>query len=358
MIKKYTFNLLYIVLIFFLFEFGVRFFFPEFTENNIFYDKNKYHRISKGKETFFQYIGNTKFRVKDLKQKIIFNDKNSLWFLGDSITNGYGVDFNDTYYSKFKKKIKGDINIYASSEYNSDYKNTFSNLNETIIKHLKKNDIVIYQFNFNDIIEIAKQNPEFKNEDMPNRGIINLINYTNKFRYKYLNYSSFFKLLQHHASIAARNTKGTCKDRKIHALGPYTYGYFGKYYESKSQKLWDIFLNEIIITNKKLKTLDVSFFILIPPISLEVKNHEKTNKLKYDLNCSTKNGHKHIIKILTENNINFIDALPEFNNYMNKTINKSEYLFHSYDTNHPNEKGHELIAQAMLKKLKQFSFIY
>ena len=32
--------------------------------------------------------------------------------------------------------------------------------------------------------------------------------------------------------------------------------------------------------------------------------------------------------------------------------NKSQLLFHPYDTNHPNEEGHELISQAIFEKLK------
>ena len=186
------------------------------------------------------------------------------------------------------------------------------------------------------------------------RKLIKLIIKTNTFRYKYLNHSSLFKLVQHHASIAARNTKGTCKERNLDALGPYTYGYFAKNYEDKSQKLWDIFFSEVIKTNQRLNKLDVKFLILIPPISLQVKNHDKINKLNYDLNCSTKNGHEYIVKILKENNIKFIDALPTFINYMDNFADKSEYLFHSYDTNHPNEKGHELIADAIFKKLKNY----
>ena len=140
--------------------------------------------------------------------------------------------------------------------------NTFSNLNGTIEKYLKPQDIIIYQFNFNDIIDIAQKiayldriknteknedinnniNISIKDEDIPHRRkIISLIVNTNVFRYKYLNHSAFFKLIQHHASIFVRKTKGSCEERNLDALGPYTYSYFGKNYEEKSLKLWDLF---------------------------------------------------------------------------------------------------------------------
>ena len=159
--------------------------------------------------------------------------------------------------------------------------------------------------------------------------------------------------MQHHASILARDTHGNCKERKIDALGPYTYAYFAKGYEEKSQKLWNIFFKALILVNEELKDKNIKFFVLIPSISLEINGHEKINKLKYDLNCSTKNGYQYIKNELKELNIELVDILPAFNEFSNSLLNKDKYLFHTYDTNHPNEKGHELIAQEILMKLEE-----
>ena len=59
-------------------------------------------------------------------------------------------------------------------------------------------------------LRLQKKMKIFESKDLTNNGLIKIINNTNIYRYKYLNHSSFFKLLQHHASIAARKTKGTC----------------------------------------------------------------------------------------------------------------------------------------------------
>ena len=196
-------------------------------------------------------------------------------------------------------------------------------------------------------------NISIKDEDIPHRRkIISLITNTNVFRYKYLNHSAFFKLIQHHASIFVRKTKGSCEERNLDALGPYTYSYFGKNYEEKSLKLWDLFSKSIVQTNEELKNKNINFFVLIIPISLQVKNHEKINKLNYDLNCSTKNGHEYLLNILNQNKIQFINVLPYFNKFAENEKNKSKYLFHAYDTNHPNKYGHELIADAVFQKLR------
>ena len=108
----------------------------------------------------------------------------------------------------------------------------------------------------------------------------------------------------------------------------------------------------IIQTNTELKNKNINFLVLITPISLQVKNHEKINKLNYDLKCSTNNGHEYLLNILNENKIQFINVLPYFNKFMENENNKSKYLFHTYDTNHPNKKGHELIADAVFQELR------
>ena len=93
MIKK-----LYIIYILFLFsilELGTRLIF--LTLKKIIYFMTKMNiTVSKGIDTYFQIVGKTKFRVSKLNEKIEFNEKKSIWFLGDSVTNGYGVEFEDT----------------------------------------------------------------------------------------------------------------------------------------------------------------------------------------------------------------------------------------------------------------------
>ena len=49
-------------------------------------------------------------------------------------------------------------------------------------------------------------------------------------------------------------------------------------------------------------------------------------------------------------------TFKELKNYFSKkTSNKDKLLFHSYDTNHPNELGHKLIALEILKKLNNMN---
>jgi lysophospholipase L1-like esterase len=87
---------------------------------------------------------------------------------------------------------------------------------------------------------------------------------------------------------------------------------------------------------------------LISPLSLQLKNHEKINKLNYDLNCGTIDAHKYLIKYLNKNEINYIDPYYNFQ----KAALKLNILFHNFDENHPNVLGHKIIGETILESLK------
>ena len=48
-------------------------------------------------------------RVENYKSNVEIKDINTIWFLGDSITEGYGEKYQDTYYSVLSKIFKKNI---------------------------------------------------------------------------------------------------------------------------------------------------------------------------------------------------------------------------------------------------------
>ncbi len=56
-------------------------------------------------------------------------------------------------------------------------------------------------------------------------------------RYKYLNQSVLFRVSQHYAGQLARKTTGTCLDRGLDALGPYTWSFGSTAYLNESNAL-------------------------------------------------------------------------------------------------------------------------
>ena len=70
-------------------------------------------------------------------------NQNSIWIFGDSVTNGYGLKYTDTYYHNLKNILdtnKKNYNIFATSEYNNNLINV-SNL-------IKKNKFVFKEMIF------------------------------------------------------------------------------------------------------------------------------------------------------------------------------------------------------------------
>jgi len=127
-IKSVFKYILFLSIFFFLLELLARFFFPAFQANNIFYDIDKNYRISKGVHTYFNTYNGVTFRVQEYLERIKINKKKSVWFVGDSVTNGYGMTFNETYHSIFQDLINASekkINTYAISSYGSDLKKSF-----------------------------------------------------------------------------------------------------------------------------------------------------------------------------------------------------------------------------------------
>ena len=348
--------ILFILVFFSVLEVVSRIIFPNFNYNNIHYEIDSNHKVIKGIDHYVSYLddlNNVSFRVEEKYQKIKLNDnKNKIFFLGDSVTLGFGVGFQDTYFQKLNDK-NNKYQILAASNLGVSSKDIFRIIDKNLTSFLNKGDTLIYQFNFNDITirnQTDIKNRQIKdNESYLKNKLNKFANYTQKIRFQYLSHSTFFKILQHYASLQTKKLKGDCLERSKHAIGMYTFSYFSEGYKEISEKLWNEFESELINTKEILKSKNINFYILISPISLQLKNHGAVNKLKLDINCSTKNGRNHLIEILKSNQIEFVDPLTEFLKYEkeNETI-----LFHEFDTNHPNEIGHSLISESLNNFIK------
>ena len=303
------------------------------------------------KTNILNYLQGLKYRSKtNLEEKFDFNKK-TIWLFGDSVTKGFGLKFTETYsfqLGNILKNIGYDYNLIANSEYDENLKTIV----DTIISNknlFNENDIIIYQFNYNDILPDSSEDIENSQTESLLR---NLIRQTSIFRYAYLNKSSFARTLQHYAAIFARKTSGTCSERGLDALSQYTYAYGSRGYEKTSKKAWNLFYEYLKETNEILKNLNLRFIVLISPISLQLPYHEKNDKFNLDLNCATIDPHKKIKKILSGLNIEYSDPFPMFLEKINIDFNEQNFsqLFLDYDTNHPNAYGQLLLAYSLLNK--------
>ena len=101
---------------------------------------------------------------------------------------------------------------------------------------------------------------------------------------------------------------------------------------------------------------NLKFIVLISPISLQFKNHEKLNFHNYSLDCSSIDGRKKILEILDKNEIIYSDPFYLFENTINIDVKEKNFepLFFEYDTNHPNEKGNLLLSMSLFETIFNF----
>lgn len=359
-IKSILKYILFLSIFLFSLELLARFFFPAFQDNNIFYDVDKNYRISKGLHTYFNTYNGVSFRVQERLERIKISKNKSVWFVGDSVTNGYGMTFNETYHSIFQDIANASekkVNTYAISSYGSDIKKSFDILNNSLLNIIKDNDIFVYQFHFNDISDLSKYNSNFNhaNREGTQNFIIRITNKSQVFRYKYLNHSTLIKLFSDFGSRLVRKTSGSCIERGLNALGPYTHAFSSEGYEEMSKILWNDFEKILINTKELLEKKNVDFYLLISPISLQISHHEDINKTKLNLNCSTQEARKKLINLLTTNKINYIDPLSSFENFSKKTFKERnlQLLFLKGDTAHPSSKGHYIMGLEIFKKIQK-----
>ena len=352
--KQFCFAVLAIIIIFLSSELLVRFFLPQFNYNGISYEKSKNIKVFKGEKTFLakSEISDKFFiRVDKNRKKINFEkNKNKIIVIGDSVTLGLGVKFEDTFVELIKKSIETEnTTVIGFSNIGIDFNNVLDTLLENIIRISKEGDLIIYQFNYNDITKATNNSSVIKKKQNISSKIFREFQ---KIKFKYLNHSSFIKYLNHHFSLFFKNIDGDCYERNIESLGQYTYAFFSKGFENDSKISWSRFEKKLLKLKKLTDEKKLKLYVLISPISLQINNHEKTNKLNLDMNCSTVNGYIYLKSLLEKNNIEVIDPLMKFKKYNKKN---TQLLFQPFDTNHPNKYGHKIIAEELYYKLSKYS---
>ena len=335
--------------------------FPEYSSNQLYIGKKKINEfrttaVSKNQNQFFE-----KFKGLNTRTDLIENDRRlnrnyqTIWVFGDSVSNGYGLKYSDTFFYNLKNilsTIKKQFNVISVS----DYGNNLDNVYDIIIKKneiFQKNDYLIFQFNYNDILPQSYLDKGVGRVKTKTNFFRKFVKKFDTFRYNYLHRSTFFRVMTHYASMARRTTSGDCETRDLDALGQYTFSYGSEKYYTESVNAWKNFEQKI----SRLQTLSedkgIKFLVLVSPISLQVPGHESLNFHNYDLNCSSIDGRKKILQILNENNIIYADPLKLFKDYVNLDIKENNFnsLFFEYDTNHPNAKGNILMSISLLETI-------
>jgi len=219
------------------------------------------------------------------------------------------------------------------------------------VNYFKKQKIegVIYQFNLNDLLPYTKKDiKEFKHVKAK-RMTTKLIYLTSDIRAKYLNRSVMFRVLANRITrlLYSNFSNDSCEKLDIEALGPYTYTFRAKKFESLSDKLWTRFEDNLVEIKKELK--DIPFVILITPIANliepDMKIHIMSRPKRFD--CATINPIVRLGKICDKLDINLVDPTEYMKTYFDNYVKGGNAVrfYHLNDDNHLNEIGSRYFSE-------------
>lgn len=352
--------LLFVVVIFFIFEGMGRIFFPEFSNRSVEVFEN-YSVINKKNNYYKNYSNEIEIKVRDNKIEESKNIDNQIYLIGDSVTAGFGLSYQNTYYSiteKYLNNIGYKIKLKSLGGNGSNLNSQLKNLGLIENFDRKKVNTLIYQFSYNDLSPAYIYGHNKGNEYFGSKERSNFFKkiaiMTAKFRYRYLNKSNFLSMIQFYlGKFRYKTWIDDCKKRGVYSLGEYSYAFYSKGLENDSEKVWRYFFEDL----KKLKKFSIEkkldLFVLISPISLQIPDQEFANPYNYDIKCSTKDPRLILTNFLEKNEIKLIDPTDNFKKFIDNTKNEnnSEKLFFDFDHSHPNEIGSRIIAEELFKNL-------
>ncbi len=351
-------KIFFLLLIFLILELFIRVTMPIYSERYIYETKNKNQINMFGINIFNKEIGKDDFSltIRDSKIEKNLNDKKIIIdLIGDSVSKGYGLRYQDTFFS-ISENILNELNYnlsivpYALSGTN--LINNFDSFKKFFYKNYEtKKRLLIYQFNYNDIVPLNDSKIRWQSEELSlfQKAII----FSGKFRYKYLNKSSLLSFIQFNLGKIKYKKNSTCEKRKKFALGPYSYAYGAIGFEKESQEEWNKLEKKIKEVNNFTLANNQKFLVLIIPTILDFKYQGSSNPYNFDLSCSTINANLKLKKILSDNNIDFIDPTNSMIKLLEKYSIETNPIspFFDLDSNHPNETGSRLIGEYLALKL-------
>ena len=342
-------NIIVIILFLLLLEITFRLIFPEF-KNDIHSDK-----ITSGK--FKRYSNFFGYEIRSLKQEQNINikkNKKIVIVLGDSISDGFGHAYYDIWWNQLERllKIKNkEYKFISISGFGNNFAdNIFNGMN--LISKLKNNGLkpykIIYQFNFNDIQPSKREDLNKKNYSA------NKFNFS-KWRYEYLNQSVFARVIQHYGGIIRRNTSGSCEERDLDALGPYTWTFGSKNKSAEAQEYWRIFAKNIKQFEEFLTNNNINFEIVLSPILYEIDQsniHPYYNFLNFNFECATIDPYKKLEDISITNKIKIYDPTNYLRLMFANRIadNNFEPFYFNADDNHITPLASRHLAEFIAKE--------
>lgn len=306
-------------------------------------------------------------------------EKPMIIVIGDSISHGYGMAYEDIYWVRLQRMMQMELGSKAPefvslSYYGNDLQDSIIQLEKFIAQH-KKAIVkeIVYQFNFNDIVPEAygrqalqetyqvKKSASTSTVEKDNKKEVQNtaelssysdVNWSKKFaiwRSEYINYSVFLRVAQHFAGKLVRKTSGECGVRDLNALGPYTWTYGSEKYAEESDVLWKNFDLALEHLKKLADVNNAKLMIVISPLLFDIDTkgiHPQYNYLNYDFKCATIKPRERLAKIAQDLNITLLDPTQYIQRSFDSRVQEGNFtpFFFTADENHITPTAASLMA--------------
>jgi lysophospholipase L1-like esterase len=372
-------------ILFALLEVFARFMFPEF-ENHIHSEKKTLgiNYFLSNDDTGRQPYPN---HTSDLNRP-------SVVVLGDSISHGYGLAYEDIYWVRLQKilRLKQGANApaFVSLSYaGNNLYDSIERLENFIQKHPDTSiKYILYQFNFNDLVPDAYSRKRLQtekdsygapttdqisnNQDAPtqvseqagNKALATTATDTkalsrskepwlstlNRWRLSYFNHSVFLRVAQHYTGSLLKANSRSCEERALDALGPYTWTYGSKPFSEQSELLWVSFERAIERLKFIAEQRGIKLGILVSPLLFDIDTqgiHPHYNHLKYDFTCATINPSVRLDTISKRLGIELYDPTQFIKTSFDARIKEGNFtpFFFTADENHLTPTASVLMAE-------------
>lgn len=328
-------------------------------------------------------LGKNYFLSKDVPGRVPYPEylanlnKPLVLILGDSISHGYGNAYEDIYWVRMQRLMQLELGANASefvslSYYGNDLNDSINELKKFIHKHdgVAISEI-IYQFNFNDIVPEAYGRAKLHEKNIaveptqkgqivnvpstPATKVVSINADAEKaefnlsrndwfkklslWRSEYLNYSVFLRVAQHYAGAIVRKKSGTCEDRGLDALGPYTWTFGSRKFEKERETLWSSFRDAFIQLNSMAEARQIKLSIVISPLLFDIDTdgrHPYYNYLNYDFSCGTIDPRARLTSMAKDLRVNLYDPTQFIKKSFDARIKEKNFtpFFFTADENH------------------------
>ena len=325
-------------------EIGARLLFPELT--GIIHSSS----FTRGKKMHSQpYYGFSIPRVSSAHE--FYSPKESIFLVfGDSITNGYGQSYNDIYWQRMQRKYdlahkeKDPLTFLPLSLMGNSANDSFELLDQfvrTAGNHKFK--YIMYQFNFNDISPINK-------EEIRQQARDSTATKYKLFLYSKLSRFALFQALHIFSQNLRKATKLNCEALGLEAMGEYTWTFGHPNFTKEANLLWLSFEKKIERWARSSVSSNSQQYIFISPTFYDVvperKKQDTGLQLSKDFSCATIKPRKRLLQIANKYNIKILDPAGYLRQNFEARLadeNPASFFFPN-DDNHFNALASEYIS--------------